>query len=294
MKTKIRLGVGIIIVLTTCLLNCSNKKEDSKSNIVTKEDCHNDGKEIDSTVFSIIMSKKSPITISYPGKKGIYSPHCYIKPSQWKDQYSNWTFQLIMAYKISKIKSDLAYWDYDDKDLSRIQVFFAAYSCTVGLHDYPWFLLEDDGLLISGCHKIPYFSSVYEKIIISLRSPKTQNAVWAFISPALGHQIKTMNIRYQGVIIKTFEYVKAYFLTNYDQQKARNWYLQDAKTKQFARKDYLNNANPARKAAAFIERCMFKHKILTLGEVKRWIDVGDKWLHNLLGKNYATAKAYWK
>jgi hypothetical protein len=91
-----------------------------------------------------------------------------------------------------------------------------------------------------------------------------------------------MEIKYQGVVISTFEYVRDYFGITYDIEKAREWYLKDTTTGQFAYQDYLGREHAARKVTALIERCIFKHAIFSISEVKSWIKKTETWLQETI------------
>ena len=113
------------------------------------------------------------------------------------------------------------------------------------------------------------------------------------MEPALKYQVKSMPLKFQGIVVISYEYVSGYF-KNYDIKKARNWYDQDTITNEFAYKDYLGNTNPSRKITALIERLMFKWNMIEYKNVMSWINIIGDWLKKTLGPDYNLSINYWK
>ena len=246
---------------------------------------------IDSTVWALLKSKKCPLKFNVMYSSESMQPKNQGKSEGYKSAAINsesWTFPLIVASKITAFKEELnIYSDWypgkTAKDLASAQSIFAGYGCSFGgNYDEHW---KYDGN--------PQFDAEKAKLFAKLKSADVKNKLWDFMEPALKHQVTTMDIKNQGVIVNTFEYVRDYFGSSYDVDKAKEWYLKDTKTGEFARKDYLGKEHPARKITALIERCMFKHNIITLDEIRSWIEKIGKWLQKILGGNYLASKNYW-
>jgi hypothetical protein len=200
---------------------------------------------------------------------------------------------LVAATKITAFKEELTLYSdwYKGKtksDLESAQRIFAAYGASFGgNYDEHWNSCIND-------EEAEKFDAAKMKLISSLKDPAIKNKLWDFVEPALRHQLRVMEIKYQGVVISTFEYVRDYFGITYDIEKAREWYLKDTTTGQFAYQDYLGREHAARKVTALIERCIFKHAIFSISEVKSWIKKTETWLQETTGDNYSASKKYWE
>jgi hypothetical protein len=236
---------------------------------------------IDSTVWTLIKNKKSPIEIAYS------------LPYEWQDPSTcgvgdvgkNWTFPLIVGMKLTAIKEALPLYfenaePANPEDLNRaLNLYAASGICFSSSWDGAWNPRYSD-------------STVYPKVMAQLKKPAVRQAIWSFIEPALSYQVKSMPLKFQGIVVITYENVAGYF-KNYNVQKAKDWYKQDAETYAFSRKDYLGNTNPSRKISAMIERLMFKWKIIDYNGVVSWSAIIGNWLKKTLGPNYAKSKALW-
>jgi hypothetical protein len=245
---------------------------------------------IDSTVWVLLKGRTSPINISYLADTARHwrtpSYECGVG-----DVGNRWTFPLICGMKLTAFKEEMSSYDNwtagkDTKEsLEILEDVFAGYGCALGgNYDEHWQPYQDETAAYSA----------KKSIIKKLSDPAIREGIWLFIEPVLRHQIKSMNTRYRGVVVNTLEDVCSYFGTGYDVQKAKAWYLKDKSNHRFAYQDYRGvEYHPSRKITAMIERLMFKWEVCDIGKVQDWLQKLSKWLHTLLGGEYAAAKAYW-
>ncbi|WP_396142727.1 hypothetical protein [Flavobacterium sp.] len=99
-----------------------------------------------------------------------------------------------------------------------------------------------------------------------------RDSLWNWIKHPLKKIIRKMPSRYKSIIAETFEYITTYFGNDYDISRANKWFLEDNVTMKFSSTDYKNQQHPARKLTAFAERLMFKHKIISLSEIREEIN----------------------
>jgi hypothetical protein len=237
---------------------------------------------IDSTVWALIKGKKSPISLSYLFENYCDNPSLECGVGNVGDK---WTFPLIAGMKLTAFKNELPiYCNSIDSsktgDLKQGLNIFAGYGvCFNGNWDEHWSSEYVDSIIFPG-------------VMAQLKKPEIRKALWAFLEPALRHQVKTMEFKFKGIVVISYEYVADYF-KNYDLAKAREWYNKDVETEEFAYKDYLGNKHPSRKITAMIERLMFKWKVADYNSVKQWLGIIGNWLKKILGSDYAKSKAYW-
>jgi hypothetical protein len=239
---------------------------------------------IDSLIWSLLKNKKPPIEFTYfiPGKWQNPSLECGIG-----NVGPNWTFPLVAGMKLTAFKEELFIYCNKDNELGKAK-------------DLNWCLniFAGYGMGFSGNwteHFNPWYadSSIYPKVIEQLKKPYIRKAVWNFMEPALKYQVKSMPLKFQGIVVISYEYVSGYF-KNYDIKKARNWYDQDTITNEFAYKDYRGNTNPSRKITALIERLMFKWNMIEYKNVMSWINIIGDWLKKTLGPDYNLSINYWR
>lgn len=240
--------------------------------------------QIDPIVWSLLKDKKSPIELNlyYPDNM---EKAPYIKNNSAIEDTA-WTFPLIVAAKLTAIKQEMQIYSeyYQGKskiDFAKAQSVFSGYVFCNG------------GNFVSWIDNSPMYEVQKTKVISKLKNKKLKNEIWQFVQPALRHQVSTMDLKYQGILVSTFEYVSNYFGTTYDLKKAENWYKQDDTNQAFACNDYMGNEHPARKVTAFIERLVFKHQIMSLEEIRKWIEIIGDWLKQILGSEYNVSKQYW-
>jgi hypothetical protein len=238
---------------------------------------------IDSTVWSLLKNKKSPIEFLCSNSDQYWenpSKECGIG-----DVGNNWTFPLCVGMKLTAFKGELLIYckniqPANPEDINRGLSLFAGYSASFGGNwDEHWQSTIADSMVMT-------------QIMDQLKKSSVRRAVWDFIQPALKYQIKSMELKYQGIVVISFEYVSSYF-KNYNVKKASEWYDQDKISKEFASKDYRGNSHPSRKITALIERLMFKWQIVDYKTVTAWIDIIGNWLKKTLGNNYAKSKIFW-
>ena len=237
---------------------------------------------IDSMVWALIKSKKPPIEISYRLNDNWQNPtmECGIG-----DVGNNWTLPLCVAMKLTAFKEELLIYcnDIESGNPEHLESglrLFAAYGVGFsGNWDEHWSSEYIDSL-------------IFPAVMKQLKKPEIRMAVWNFVEPALKHQLKSMQMKFKGVVVISFEYVAEYF-KNYDPEKAKEWYEKDISTNEFAYRDYRGNTNPSRKITALIERLMFKWKIMEYRNVISWIDFVGNWLRKTLGRDYNKSKQYW-
>lgn len=237
---------------------------------------------IDSTVWTLLKNKKTPISLSYN------------LPDDWQNPSlecglgnvgTNWTFPLIAGMKLTAFKEELYTYCNNiepshDGDMDWGLRLFAAYGAGFrGNWDEHWCPGSDNHV-------------VYIQIMKQLKNSGVRKALWTFLEPALKHQIKTMQLKFQGILILSYEYVADYF-QNYDINKAMEWYDKDSDTHEFAYIDYKGNSHPSRKITALVERLMFKWGVIDYKTISYWSAFIGNWLKKTLGQNYSKAKAYW-
>lgn len=110
------------------------------------------------------------------------------------------------------------------------------------------------------------------KLLELIESKNNRNSIWNWIESPLKKIIKKMPRRYKSIVAETFQYITTYFGENYDINRASKWYQEDQVTMKFSMTDYNNIQHPARKLTAFAERLMFKHKIISLSEIREEIN----------------------
>lgn len=240
---------------------------------------------IDSTVWSLLKNRKSPIVLSYNNGEGWDTPN---EECGLGDVGKYWTFPLIVGMKLTAFKEELSLYCKTDTLPSEVSLdwhlrLFSAYSITNGGN---W----DE-------HWLPYRNKetgydIKLKALNQFKKKKIRKSVWKFIEPALAHQIKNLKLRFKGIVVLAMEYVRNYFI-DYDQDAAIVWYYMDEETSKFAHQDYHGETHPARKITAFIERLMFKWQICNLKDVRYWSNYLQKWLKKTLGNDYQKSLNYW-
>lgn len=208
---------------------------------------------IDSLIWASI--KEQPFLATH--WKSFYNE---VEESGIENPPAKWNIALMVGMKLTAFKKEVSIYDTGKtctQDLKNSMRILSAYGLNLGGN---W----DE-------HWRPKNNNDKKRIITPIKYEFVQNLYWHSTKNAIKMILRNMTDRKQSIYYWTFWYVKDYFTNGYDLEKAKEFYESDAKHHKFAYADYTGKYHPARKVTAFVERLMFKHKVIELKEVKSWL-----------------------
>lgn len=103
-----------------------------------------------------------------------------------------------------------------------------------------------------------------------LQSESLRRITWDWISPYYKEVFQTMNPFVQKSYKNAASYLKEY-IKQYDQKSVEAYLNRDEE--HFSHYDINGNYDPHRKLAAFVDRLIIIHKVITVKEAQRWINI---------------------
>jgi hypothetical protein len=124
------------------------------------------------------------------------------------------------------------------------------------------------GAVFQTQEKIKYFKKNTIHKIIS--SETLRFMAWSWLSPIYKKAFQSTDPFIQKTYKSIAQYLKDY-INNYQQQKVETYLKNDEK--KFARYDMNGNLDPNRKLSAFIDRLIIMHRIISIDDAKKWINI---------------------